>query len=502
MNKPNVLLIMTDQHRFDHLGCMGHPTLETPYMDWIASEGTLFTSAYTPSPSCIPARACLMTGQKPWKTGILGMGEGQGPMGTGFEYTIPSLLGDAGYHTVGIGKMHFYPQRSLNGFHETRIDESGRREDPSFMSDYEEWFQEHCKDSNDLTGHGITWNSHLARPYHLPEYLHPTVWTANEALDFLKKRDPSKPFFMKLSFARPHSPYDAPPYYFNMYENKELTKPVVGQWSKEHEESNDAWIWDSWEGKISESEVKRARAGYCGSINHIDHQMGRVLAQLRKEGLLDDTLIIFTSDHGDMLGDHHLWRKTYAYEGSAHIPMIIRLPRELRKHVKSSSEAHSTYDSNLSTNDMATSLIDVLPTIMDILDIPIPEDVDGISLFPYMQDELMSNENTRLIHGEHCNCYHPSQEMQFITDGHLKYIWFTRSGKEQLFDLYEDPAESTDLSCHPDYTDNLLHLRSQLIKELEERGPDVTNGQELYPQTKAFVSPHYQNRLDRSPLPW
>jgi len=116
MNKPNILLIMTDQHRFDCLGCYGNEQIETPNIDWIASKGTIFNNAYTPSPSCIPARASLMTGQDTWNTGILGMGKGQGPMGIGFQHTLPGELAKAGYHTKGIGKMHFFPQRSLNGF--------------------------------------------------------------------------------------------------------------------------------------------------------------------------------------------------------------------------------------------------------------------------------------------------------------------------------------------------------------------------------------------------
>ena len=127
MKAYNILLLMTDQHRFDALGCYGNPVVETPNLDWMASEGTVFENAYTPSPSCIPARACLISGQDTWNTGILGMGRGQGPMGGGFMHTLPGELARAGYLTRGVGKMHFAPQRLLNGFHHMELDESAYR---------------------------------------------------------------------------------------------------------------------------------------------------------------------------------------------------------------------------------------------------------------------------------------------------------------------------------------------------------------------------------------
>lgn len=231
MEQNNVILIMTDQQRWDALGCYGNDAIETPNLDYLASRGTVFENAYTPSPSCTPARASLLTGMDPWNTGILGMGGTQGPMGVGFDNTLPGELADAGYHTQGIGKMHFYPQRSLNGFHNTVLDESGREFDPDFKSDYKQWFDKNKTGDYGITDHGIGWNSWMARPYHVPEFLHPSNWTINESIDFLKqRRDPSKPFFMKTSFARPHSPYDAPEFYFNLYlNNPSIPEAEVGE---------------------------------------------------------------------------------------------------------------------------------------------------------------------------------------------------------------------------------------------------------------------------------
>ncbi|MDF2653473.1 MAG: sulfatase, partial [Paenibacillus sp.] len=311
---------MTDQHRWDSLGCYGNTAVETPNLDWIASQGSVFTNAYTPAPSCNPARAALLSGMDPWNTGLLGLAKGPGAIGTGFAHTMPGELAKGGYHTQGVGSLGFSPARALNGFHHIVTYGGGKD------SDYSEWFEQNKTGDYSPSDHGLGPNSWVARPYHAPEFLHPTNWTVNESIRFLKKRDPSKPFFLKTSFIYPHSPYNPLPYYFDLYLNKTLPKPIVGEWASIHDKPKDAANPDTWRGKRSDEEIRRARAGYYGSITHIDHQIGRLLTELSSMGQLDNTMIVFTSDHGDMLGDHHLWRKTYAYEGSTHIPLIIRLP--------------------------------------------------------------------------------------------------------------------------------------------------------------------------------
>ncbi|MCC2686199.1 MAG: sulfatase [Paenibacillaceae bacterium] len=484
MPRPNILLIMTDQQRWDTLGCYGNRTIETPNLDWLAAQGTVFTHAYTSTPSCIPARATLITGMDPWNTGILGMGRGQGPMGGGFEHTLPGELARVGYHTQGVGKMHFHPQRALNGFHNTVLDESGRAESPSFVSDYRQWFAANRTGDYGSTDHGIDWNSWMARSWHAPEFLHPTNWTINESIKFLQERDPNRPFFLKTSFARPHSPYDAPSYYFDLYNQKEMPKAFVGDWATVHDVPKDAANPDAWHGVRTDEEIHRARAGYYGSINHIDHQIGRLLTELKKSKLDQNTLIIFTSDHGDMLGDHNLWRKTYAYEGSAHIPMIVRLPASMRK-------------SSADVVDQPVCLQDIMPTILDAAGLEIPDTVDGASLLPLIRGE--SAPWREYVHGEHSTCYAEIQEMQFLTDGYWKYIWLPRVGTEQLFDLRRDPGECRDLSGEAEYRDELLRWRHRLIDVLSPRNAGLTEGDQLICQAgkPPIVSPHYKVRIDR-----
>lgn len=489
----NIILIMTDQHRADALGCYGNDVIETPNLDYLASVGTRFAHAYTPSPSCVPARAALMTGMEPWHTGILGMGGGQGPMGVGFAHTLPGELAKAGYHAAGVGKMHFYPQRSLNGFHETVLDESGREEDPGFVSDYRAWFRQQSGGRYDIVDHGIGWNSWMARPYHAPEWMHPTNWTVNEAIRFLGRRDPSRRFFLKVSFARPHSPYDAPQPYYDRYlrQEEKLPAPYRGDWDGMHDDPAEALRPDAWRGVKRSADILHARAGYYGSITHIDHQLGRLFERLKKEKLFDSSLILFVSDHGDMLGDHHLWRKTYAYEGSARIPMIAKLPGG--RPAGAPAVIHAP-----------VVLQDLMPTMLEAAGVPVPAAVDGLSLGSALRGDISGLETRGYIHGEHSTCYSEEQEMQYLTDGVFKYIWFPRLGTEQLFSLRDDLSESEDLAAEPKWREELLRWRGRLVRKLEARDVGLTDGDELVCQAgKPYLtSPYYEERRKRAAFDW
>jgi choline-sulfatase len=479
----NVLLLMTDQHRFDVLGCMGNPTIETPNLDRIAAEGTVFRTAYTACPSCIPARAILMTGMNQWHTGILGMGQGQSGMGTNFKHTIPGELDKAGYYTKGVGKMHFFPQRSLNGFHHIELDESRRRQDPDFCSDYEQWFNDH-KDGDYGMSDGRDWNGWEGRPYDNPDFLHPSFWTVDRSIQFLKDRDRSKPFFLKTSFARPHSPYDALPEYFEKYDQRDLPMAAIGDWAHIHDDKSQVDNPAAWHGTMSDEQIHNARAGYYGNVDHIDVEIGRLLNEMERQGILDDTLILFTADHGDMLGDHNMWRKTYAYEGSAHIPMLVRLPKDMQDNISPES-------------DKPVMLRDIMPTILDVLGLNIPDTVDGLSMLPLAQGK--SCEWRDFAHGEHCTCYSSDEEMQYLADSKVKYIWFPRTGREQLFDLENDPYELCDLANSPEHEGILVKMRRRLIKELEPRNCGLTDGDKLIIQSEPITSPHYIKRLAGMP---
>ena len=468
--RPNIIVIMTDQHRGDCLGVNGHPLVSTPNLDGLAADGTNFTAAYSACPSCVPARAILMTGQTPWHTGILGMGQGQSSIRRDYSHTFPAVLATAGYHTQLVGKMHFNPPRALNGFHNTVLDE--HPENGEFKSDYQAWFEEHAPAGVHMREHLRDWNTMDARPFHLPEWLHPTNWTARESIRFLERRDPDKPFFLLTSFIRPHSPYDPPQCFWDMYADREIPPPAVGDWAHIHDVPADARDISAWHGKRTPDEERRARIGYYGSVSHVDNQIGSLISYLKSKRLYHNSLIVFTADHGDMLGDHNMWRKTYAYQSSTRIPFIVKFPH-----------AMGVPTGNC---DRPAELRDVMPTALDVAGVNIPGTVDGVSLQAVCRGESSLRD---YLHGEHCTCYSTSDENQFVTDGKRKYIWFPRTNREQFFDLEADPEELHDLIKNTDRSAEIDGWRGRLIAELDARDCGLVAGGKLIKQDQPIVSP-------------
>ena len=319
-SRPNILLLMADQWRADCLGAAGNRAIHTPNLDQLAAAGVRFTNAYSATPTCTPARAALLTGLAPWNHGMLRYAE----VGARYPLEMPRALRDAGYYTTAIGKLHYHPQRNLHGYHQALLDESGRIESTDFRSDYRSWFWSQAPNL-DPDATGIGWNDFDARPYALPERLHPTAWTGQTAAAWIDSYQRREPFFLKVSFARPHSPYDPPERFWRRYQDAELPAAVVAPWAKRFAPRSGPQS-DAWHGDLGAEQVRRSRQGYYGSVSFVDEQIGRVLEALSRRKLMDETLIIFFSDHGDMLGDHHLWRKSYAYAGSARVPMMVRWP--------------------------------------------------------------------------------------------------------------------------------------------------------------------------------
>lgn len=202
---------------------MGNESVVSPHIDQLSREGTLFCNGYSSTPSSTPARAGLLTGMSPWHHGMLGYGR----VAEEYRYEMPAMLKEQGYYTFGIGKMHWFPQKALHGFRATLIDESGRAESKDFISDYRLWLQLQMP-GGDPTG--IGWNEHGAGIYKLPEELHPTAWTGKMACELIRNYDNESPLFLKVSFARPHSPYDPPQRLLDEYSEKEIPVPSIGDW--------------------------------------------------------------------------------------------------------------------------------------------------------------------------------------------------------------------------------------------------------------------------------
>jgi len=473
---PNILLMMADQWRGDALGANGNDAVHTPHLDRLAAEGVTFRAAYSCTPSCTPARAGLLTGLAPWHHGMLGYGR----VKERYTVELPQALRDAAYHTFGVGKMHWSPQRALHGFHGTLLDESSRVESPDFVSDYRQWFAQ-VSDSADPDATGLDWNGYDARPYVYPESWHPTAWTGQTAVDLINSHSGDAPFFFKISFARPHSPYDPPLRFWDLHDDDSMPPPVVGSWAAKHASADDPIPIDTWHGDLGLAQAKRSRRGYYGSIAFIDDQIGRILRTLRDRDLYDNTLILFTSDHGDMLGDHHLWRKTYPYEGSARIPMVLRWPAPMGMDGRRGK-----------TVTEPVELRDVLPTFLDAAGAPIPECLDGASLLRLVRGE--AGPWRPYLDLEHSPCYAEDDDWTALTDGEWKYIFHAGVGREQLFHLHADPGERDDLARDTAHAETLALWRARMVEHLSERGEAyVRDGRLVAPRPSQLYSPFYHS---------
>lgn len=470
--KPNIILIVTDQQRFDCLGVAGNKIIKTPNIDAIAGDGVLFTNGYSSCPSSTPARAGLLTGMSPWHHGMLGYYK----LAPKYKYEMPVMLSEAGYSTFAIGKLHYDPQRNIHGFDGALLDESGRVESPGFISDYRAWFAQQAPGLNpDSTG--IGWNDHRGGVYLLDEKLHPTTWTAEQSVNYIKNYNSSKPMMLKVSFARPHSPYDPPERYFDMYKDAPIEEPWLGEWAAQFADRQTTP--DAAFGNFGTEHAINSRRHYYAAITFIDDKVGEIIAELKKRGMYDNSIIIFTSDHGDMMGDHHHWRKTYPYEGSARVPFIVKYPKAEKLAIKKGSVDCHTVE-----------LRDVLPTFLDVAGLAIPADMDGKSLLALAKNGRYKWRE--YIDLEHATCYSADNYWCALTDGKTKYIWNLHTATETLFDLLADPHEITDQSTSARYAAELAMWRGRMVDHLSERGePFVKDGELLKVSKTVLLSPYY-----------
>jgi len=472
--RPNILLLMADQHRGDCLGCDGNHVIRTPNLDRLAREGARFSSGYSSTPTCTPARSALLTGLSPWHHGMLGYGR----VSNLYRVKMPRAIRDAGYHTFGIGKMHWHPQKTLNGFHGTLVDESGRRETLGFISDYHRWFSEQAP-GLDPDATGIGWNDYRARASVLPEELHPTSWTARMAVDFIEGYEKREPFFLKVSFARPHSPYDPPQRFMDSYDEGRMPAPAIGDWAGKHASVEKPVRTNLWHGDPGIDQVRRSRRGYYGSVSFLDERIGTILDALERRGMLRNTFIIYVADHGDMTGDHHLWRKSYAYEASARIPYLVRWPESMNLAGRRGRTIREPVE-----------LRDVLPTFLHAAGAAVPEGLDGRSLIPLIEGGASGWREA--IDLEHDVCYSKDNHWNALTDGREKYIFHARDGSEQLFDLESDPGERHDLAGDEAARARLADWRIRMRDHLAERGPAfVLDGKLVRRPDRMLYSPRY-----------
>ena len=441
MPQPNVLLICADHWPGPLLGAAGHERILTPTLDQVAANGTLFTQAYTATPTCIPARRALMTGTTARTHGDRVFDERR-PMSPDLP-TMPQVFRDNGYQAYAVGKLHVYPQRDRIGFDEVILCEEGRHHLGGDDDDYERFLRQEGYPGQELT-HAMGNNAYTTRPWHLPEHCHPTNWTVRETSRAIQRRDPTRPAFWYCSFITPHPPVVPPQPYYDLYERLGVEDPVVAEWASEPEQLPCALrLHHAKVPPMNEAGVRLARQAFYGQCTYIDHQLRLLVGCLREEGLLDDTILVFTSDHGDMLGNHGLWAKPPMFEWSAKIPMVLMPAAGCQRRGPDQRDGR------------LAELRDVMPTLLDLCGLPVPETVEGLS--------LVSDSRREHLYCEH---FEDEKSMRMVRCGSHKLIWYPVGNRLQLFDVDRDPMEMQDLSGDPAHAGVLEDLSRRLLGEL------------------------------------
>ena len=422
--KPNVLILLTDQQRWDTINHLGHNHMITPNLDRLAKQGCAFINAHTPNPVCQPARHSLLTGL-PEKDHGYYINYNQ-PIKDYAIPTLPGIFSENRYRTCGLGKMHFFPVCRHHGFNELKLME----EVPFYSQDdaYKMYLSKN--------GFGHIQNIHGIRPhiYHLPQLSqvpaeqHGTFWLAGQAVKWLKSNE-QNPFFLMVNWIHPHPPWNIPEDYIDTYSQRQIPDAVPVSRSPLNPKTGHNWYGDS----DPEALKTGTRKAYFASITMVDQAIGRILDYLEDSGQINNTLIIFTSDHGEMLQDKGHYSKELPYNGSVRIPLIVRYPEIFTRD---------------STSDAFCDLYDILPTCLKTCGLPYPE-----TIYQPMGCALQNKgklEGRKYQLAATGGMKYKVNRWVMCRDRRFKYIYNYNRGYEEFFDLGNDPGEITNLMTKPE----------------------------------------------------
>ncbi len=468
-NAPNIVLIMADQLRFDYVGAYNEmPMIQTPHIDSLANDGLRCDQAYSPNPVCIPARYNMLTGLGARYHGFDDNYFGEQSKACPWHLpTFAQILSDAGYATAAIGKMHFQPTRRATGFDifESMDEVVGDIEE----DEYAQFLR--------ANGYGHIGSLHGVRnvlymqPQQsiLPEALHGSCWVADRAIDYLKRRgDQNRPYLLFAGFIHPHPPFDVPPEWAHMYDGKipecTVSSTPLSTLAEENKciaENPDA------------DTLRRMRELYACAVSHMDSQVGRILQAIDESGQRDNTLVIFVSDHGEMLGDLGTYQKFLPYDASCKIPMLLRWPAQIEpgRHTEA-----------------FTDLNDILPTMLHAagVDYPGTLPLPGMSI---LHDN--GNKDRKYQYVEH---QRGSKRWCMLRDAKYKYVHHYGDAPE-LFDMLQDPNETTNLlyNCQDSDVWDIAQQYKEKLLDYETRhglqGGVVGNDFEKRP---AYIATPYQ----------
>ncbi len=428
--KPNVIFIMTDQHNANALGCYGNKEVKTPNLDKLAKEGVRFHNAICQTGQCVPSRYSIWTGRYARSTGTYGNGNGQNPV----ENTVADLFGKAGYKTATIGKHHMRMSKENQNHGFDLVSNPHGNAKPLNPLPYDEVHP----------GRSEVGESPLSNEKHTCGLV-----TA-EAIRFVQDNK-DNPFVLWYSFEGPHTPITPSAPWSKQYDPERLTLPPNHRSVDEQMPGGDKMISKS--GKYSKDIYHyQTLAYYYGLVSQIDYNIGVLLAELDKLGLTENTIIVYTADHGEMMSEHGAWTKgTTGYDATIRVPLIISY--------------RDRFAGNRQINDLVCS-IDLLPTLLDLAGLNIPENIQGKSL-----DKLVSGK-TDWREYAFSEIGSSTQNSVITVRGRTeKYVLFRKNGTveyEQFFDLENDPWETTNLAENKKYAADVLTMKSVLKKWEEE----------------------------------
>ncbi len=467
--RPNILFLFTDQQRADTIAALGNPVIHTPNLDRLVREGTSFTRCYTPSPVCMPARYATLTGLPPHLSGCT---DNQSALDLN-RTTYASLLSGAGYQCHAIGKMHLAPDhRAPVGFESRDISEELKAGD----------FPDHLARSgygHVLDPHGLRGEYYyLPQPSQLPAHLHESAWVADRAIHFLKERDPSRPFMLYAGFIKPHPPFESPTPWNRLYRGPDMPAPYrpadsTAYQSRINRVQNRYKYMDQAAG--DDRLFKTMKAAYYGAISFIDHQIGRILEALGPE--IDHTLIVFSSDHGELLGDYGCVGKRCMLEASVRVPLLARLPGVFLPGQRCA---------------IPVSLCDLYPTFAALASVSGNARSCASEAAP-LWESVARSEPPRYV----CSQFQQGWMGNYmISDGTLKYAYSAPDHREWLWRIGDDLRESEDLSAQGHHASDLKRLRFFLHERLRSGGHHQAvdeRGWRIYeaPAFKGDADPNY-----------
>lgn len=438
--RPNLLVIMSDEHAPQFSGFGGHDMVASPHLDQLAADGVTFDAAYCSSPLCVPSRMSFMTGRMPSTIGVY---DNASPLPSQ-RATWAHMVRAAGYDAVLAGKQHFVGPDRLHGFQQQLANDlHSSAIHPLYL-----W-------EDGVEPAGRLW-SHLeySGPGRTPE-LDSDDEVEGASLDFIRSRgDDDRPWALNASFIAPHFPFVAPEEYWDRYSPDAVDLPDLpdGYLAGEHPVYTQLRRAFGLE-HVSEEQLRRARAAYFALVTYLDDKIGRLLQALEETGQADNTVVVYTADHGELLGEHGLWRKSTFHEHSARVPLIVRWPGVLPRGRRVPTPV---------------SLVDMAPTLAEIAGCEVPIDLDGTSLLPAATgtgDAGRAVVSEYLAHGV-------TGPAAMLRRGDFKLNTFL-GYRSQLFNVTEDPGERNDLIDDPAHASIRAELEAELAARFDAERLDV-----------------------------